>query len=77
MIFGFLPSRYNDPSYEQQVELLLNAERIRLRRIVDMADAVAIGNGDKKVPDSWIDLLEPNPVLRAKWKREEWRKDRG
>jgi len=63
-------------TYEQWVGVVLNAEHVRIARIVDLADAVAIGNGTKKVPESWIDLLEPDPQARARWKREESKKDR-
>ncbi len=53
---------------------MLHAERIRITKLVDMAEAVAIGNGDKTVPDSWIDLMTDDPRERARWKMNEWKR---
>lgn len=61
-------------TYSQYVELVLNSERIRIRKLVDLSEAVAIGRGDKMIPDSWIDTITDDPEVRAQWKRQEFRK---
>ena len=61
-------------TYSDYVSLVLHADRIRIRKLADMADAVAIGTGAKTMPDEWIDLLTDDPEERAKWKHSEFRR---
>jgi len=61
-------------TYDEYVSLILNSERIRLRQLIDMSEAVAIGRGDKTVPDEWIELLTDNEMDRIKWKQQEFKK---
>lgn len=61
-------------SYSDYVSLVLHSERLRIQRILDMSQAVAIGTNEAGVPDSWINLITDDPSERAKWKRNELRR---
>ncbi len=72
--YGCLPLR-RDPNYGEYVSLLLNTERVRIENIVDISEGVAIGRGDRRIPNDWIDAMTDDPVERAKWKAREWKRE--
>jgi hypothetical protein len=56
------------------VGLYLNVEWERASRVVETADAVAIGTGNARVPNAWIDLITDDPAERAEWRIREFQK---
>lgn len=61
-------------TYEDFVGLYLNSHWCQVSNIMDMADAVRIGEDKAIVPNEWIDTLTTDPVERARWRMREFRK---
>lgn len=66
-----LPPRID---YLDFVRLWLNVERVRARRVVDMADAARIAAGQSELPREWITLLAGSREEESLWVAEELRR---
>lgn len=71
--FGCTPNG-SSLSYSDFVNLHLHTERIRIGKLIDTSEAVAIGRGDKTIPQSWIELMTDDEAERIAWKQQEWKK---
>ena len=60
--------------YVEFVQLWLNAERVRVRRVVDAIDAARVAAGTSEMPREWIALLAGSREEEALWVSEELRR---
>lgn len=52
---------------------MLNAQRVRVRAVVDGVDARRIAAGLAVMPDGWFDLLAGSKEEASRWRTSEWR----
>lgn len=71
----YFPGTVQVTTYVDVVRLYLNVEAVRVRRIMDMVDAMRIANGSATVPPQWIDVLAATDSERSQWKTEEFRRE--
>lgn len=49
-------------------------EWARVERVTELVDALGIAGRELRLPREWIDLLTDDPVERAKWRNDEYRR---
>jgi hypothetical protein len=69
--YAFLFGAPPNPTYEQFVALVLNAERIRARNTVDLVRALRIADGTETMPFEWIESLTTSPEEARRWRSTE------
>lgn len=70
----YFPGSVIPKSYEEWLMLYLNTPWAQVTEVLNISEGVKIGEDKGIVPNDWIDLIESDPVERAKWRLREFRK---